>query len=397
METYMNNINLGDHPANPEPPLDPAEPDILTLDRTGDTPTQEPESEDARSTTTQDDDGAITLSGQLTSPSSTLEAIFSGLETLTAAELASQELEEVRFVVPGLLAPGLTVLAGNPKVGKSLLALDLAYSVASGDTFLGHDVNQGDVLFVAMEDSPQRLQLRLAVRHGDGTALPPVRFVLPRMLSITQLINIVEAWASATPTASMVIVDTYGRVSSEKSRGETDYAYVHRTLGQLQRVALERNISVVLVHHNRKAQVETSDQYDKVHGSMAITGVADTNIIIERDRNQLTTVLSVTGRDVHEREFTYRFDIDTGRGIASRRSRLSGLSVDQVQVLRVIHGGATTPKQIALETGKSTTNVQNFLTRLVQEGVLEKSKHGVYEVTKFVAAELDGHAAPEEE
>lgn len=393
----MNSPGESQYPPGPHLTHDPVEPPILTLNGEGDTPTHDAESANAHSTTPRDDSSAITLSGQLASPSPTLKTIFPDLETLTASELAERELEEVRFVVPGLLAPGLTVLAGNPKVGKSLLALDLAYSVASGGTFLGHEVNQGEVLFVAMEDSLQRLQLRLAVRHGDGSALPPMRFVLPRMLSIDQLIAIVEAWASATPSASMVIVDTYGRVSSAKGRGESDYAYVHRTLGRLQRVALDQKICVVLVHHNRKAQVEAGDQYDKVHGSMAITGVADTNIIIERDRNQSTTVLSVTGRDVHEREFTYRFDTDTGRGIARRRSRLSGLTVDQIQVLRVIHGGATTPKEIADATGKSTTNVQNFLTRLVQEGVLEKSKHGVYDVTKAVAAELDGHGAPEEE
>lgn len=64
----------------------------------------------------------------------------------------------MRYVVPGYIAEGLTVLAGRPKLGKSWLALDLAIAVATGGAALGSTkVGQGDVLYLALEDNERRL------------------------------------------------------------------------------------------------------------------------------------------------------------------------------------------------------------------------------------------------
>ena len=53
------------------------------------------------------------------------------------------------------------MLAGRPKAGKSWLALNLAEAIANGGKVLGVDVEQGDVLYLALEDNPRRLQQRL--------------------------------------------------------------------------------------------------------------------------------------------------------------------------------------------------------------------------------------------
>ncbi len=73
-------------------------------------------------------------------------------------ELAEQTFPETLWVVPDLLPEGLTLLAAKPKLGKSWLALGLALAVASGGVALGKvPVNQGAVLYLALEDSPKRL------------------------------------------------------------------------------------------------------------------------------------------------------------------------------------------------------------------------------------------------
>ena len=48
------------------------------------------------------------------------------LNTINGAALMSQPLRPPNFVVDSLLAQGLHILAGSPKVGKSWLALWLA-------------------------------------------------------------------------------------------------------------------------------------------------------------------------------------------------------------------------------------------------------------------------------
>ena len=48
-------------------------------------------------------------------------------------EIMTTVYKPVEFVVDGLLAQGLYILAGAPKVGKSWLALDLCLSIAKGE------------------------------------------------------------------------------------------------------------------------------------------------------------------------------------------------------------------------------------------------------------------------
>ena len=49
---------------------------------------------------------------------------------------------------------GLSILAGGPKVGKSILALHLSVGVAIGGCVLGKIfVQKGDVLYLALEDT----------------------------------------------------------------------------------------------------------------------------------------------------------------------------------------------------------------------------------------------------
>lgn len=51
--------------------------------------------------------------------------------------LYQQPLLPIPYVVDGLLAPGLYILGGSPKVGKSWMALQLCLAVSRGVAFLG--------------------------------------------------------------------------------------------------------------------------------------------------------------------------------------------------------------------------------------------------------------------
>ena len=78
-----------------------------------------------------------------------------------ANELLTEEFPPIQWVVPGIFPEGLTFLAGSPKIGKSLLALQLAHAVASGGKIFDQHLTRGQVLYIALEDSPRRLQQRM--------------------------------------------------------------------------------------------------------------------------------------------------------------------------------------------------------------------------------------------
>ncbi|HTF48223.1 MAG TPA: AAA family ATPase, partial [Pseudonocardia sp.] len=79
-----------------------------------------------------------------------------------ADDLMAVEFPAPNWAVPGLIAEGVTLLVGPPKVGKSWLALNLGVSLAAGTPALGLiPVEAGPVLYLALEDTPRRLQNRM--------------------------------------------------------------------------------------------------------------------------------------------------------------------------------------------------------------------------------------------
>ena len=71
---------------------------------------------------------------------------------MTASELMTIEIPEVKWVIPQLLPAGLALLAGPPKVGKSYLQVKLGKDIINGG---------GRVFYYAGEDSYYLLRTRL--------------------------------------------------------------------------------------------------------------------------------------------------------------------------------------------------------------------------------------------
>ena len=86
----------------------------------------------------------------------------------TAPELQAADFPPIKFVVPGYVVEGLTLVAGKPKFGKSWLLLHAAVAVSRGGYTLG-DIHciEGDVLYCALEDNPRRLKRRMKKLLGS--------------------------------------------------------------------------------------------------------------------------------------------------------------------------------------------------------------------------------------
>ena len=82
------------------------------------------------------------------------------LATFTLGEILQEVEEADDWIVEDLITTGLHLLVGPPKAGKSWLALDMAISVAQGESFLGFATAKSDVLYLALEDTRNRLKTR---------------------------------------------------------------------------------------------------------------------------------------------------------------------------------------------------------------------------------------------
>jgi hypothetical protein len=128
--------------------------------------------------------------------------------TLTAVELDAVELPEPRWTVPGLLPEGLSLLGGRPRQGKSWFCLDLAIAVASGGQALGRiPVASGDVLYLALEDTPRSLRSRLRRLLQGRTPCSRLTIANTWPQESDDALPALESWLDRHPQTRLVVID----------------------------------------------------------------------------------------------------------------------------------------------------------------------------------------------
>ena len=235
------------------------------------------------------------------------------LKTFTAADLAGATIPPTPFIVNTLLPAGLTILAAPPKTGKSWLCLALADAVATGATFFGYKVNEGSVLYMALEDNQSRLQSRL---KAIGSKLPSnLHMVCRNALTLDNgLIDQLEAWISAHSDTRLIILDTLQRIKGAAAYGMDAYANDYARLAPLQELAVEKNVAILAVHHFRKqGNYAVDDVFERLSGSTALFGASDCAWAIYGKRGADEMTFHVTGRDVIDNEYKISFDKEKSR------------------------------------------------------------------------------------
>ena len=298
----------------------------------------------------------------------------------TADELMAAQFPEPRWAVPGLLSEGVNLLAGPPKVGKSWLSLGLALTVASGGKALDAiDVAAGPVLYLALEDTPRRLQARMrrmlgpreAAPHGLtlATACPP----LP-----DGGVQAIAAWLGRNPDARMVVIDVFAKMRGRSPAGMSAYDADYAAISQAKQLADSHGVALVLVHHVRKAG--SDDFLAEVSGTNGLAGAADATLVLKRPRGQADGLLCVTGRDVDEAEYALRFVPEAGAWCLMDGPPQEHIVGDtRAAILRHVrqHPGST-PKAMAEATGLGNDNVKKTCQRMTADGQLAADAAGRY-------------------
>jgi hypothetical protein len=315
-------------------------------------------------------------------PGSTPQEKYNWREyVVTAAALQGMTFPPIKYVVPDLIPEGLSMLVGKPKIGKSWLALDLCIAVASGRYCLGDKrPTQGDVLYAALEDNPRRLQRRIDKLLSPVSAQWPERLTL--VTSWRRLDNggadDIRDWIESMPEPRVVILDTLAGVKPIKTQQgyQEDYA----SLEALHRLANEKGVAIIVLHHQRKMEAE--DPLDTVSGTLGLAGCADTVLVLSRSSQG--TTLYVRGRDVEEAEHAVTFNKDSCRwsilGDASEIHR----SNERGKILAALQdaGSPMTPREVADATEHSYEAVRKTLQRMFTAGEVEKAGHGRYTLSQ---------------
>jgi hypothetical protein len=297
-----------------------------------------------------------------------------------ATELLAMEIPEPTYVIPGLLPQGYGFIGGPPKLGKSWLVLNWAIAVASGGYALGSiEVEQGDVLYLALEDTARRLKSRLQKILNYGDRAPErlrIETQWPRLDQggLTQLAK----WLSAHPEARLVIIDTLQKIRRPHGKGSDIYAADYETVEGVKRLADLYDVAILVVHHTTK--MDYADPLQSISGTQGLTGAADSIMVLKRERGRADATLFITGRDVEEQEIALNWDASIGTWKMLGDAADYRLSEERKAVKDVLGKSdePLTPKETADRLGKNHNSVKKLMFDMSNDGQIKNLGRGKY-------------------
>ena len=192
--------------------------------------------------------------------------------------ISQANVERVTEVVDGMIAQGtLGMLVGADGVGKTLAAVALSCSVATGAPFLGHIIRKpGPVLYLASEglESIRPRVAAWAKHHGkdmadlDGIHLSTIEAGTLALLNPADTQAIIDDIDRLGIKPAMVVIDTLAMAGGLED--ENSAAQMGALMANLRRIAEASGAYVMVVHHAGKGEGA------KYRGSSALRAACST-------------------------------------------------------------------------------------------------------------------------
>ncbi|WP_316234330.1 AAA family ATPase [Bradyrhizobium sp. SZCCHNR1098] len=306
------------------------------------------------------------------------------LRPFSAPDLLAKDFPEPKFIVPGYIGEGLTILAGRPKIGKSWLALNIAVAVAAGGIVLGSlQVEAGSVLYLALEDTQRRLQSRLKQVLGEDELPDDLYFATDCPRLDEGAYEQLDQWVDSQENPRLIIIDVFNKVRPAAIGRESPYEADYRALGPLKAYADSRNVAVLILHHTRKMSAQ--DPFDTISGTTGFTGAADAALVLASDDDGVS--LYARGRDVEEVGTALEFDRKTGRWNALGDRDDFRRSEPRKAIIGMLENWphqAMTIREIADRTGMDRNNVKQLLHNMKHAGELVTPRRGQYALPNYL-------------
>lgn len=181
-----------------------------------------------------------------------------------ASSLDGQLIQSREWAVQDLVPSGtVTLLGGDGGTGKSLLALQLAFAIATGGRWLGYQTASGPVLFISAEDDQDELHRRTAdILRASGKKFLELDRLTMRSLAGEDALLAVLDRGSGVLTPTPLYAEIEARIAADKPAlivldtladlfpgNENDRAQARQFIGLLRGWAIRHSCAVILLAH----------------------------------------------------------------------------------------------------------------------------------------------------
>jgi RecA-family ATPase len=208
------------------------------------------------------------------------------IEFKSSVEIMNTPMKKRRFIVDEMIYPGLHVLSGDPKIGKSWMMMDMCLAIAKGEKFLGRKTEQGHVVYMALEDTSDNLQTRMYELTDEPT--DNLQYVLLVNTLGNGLEDDLRKCKETFSDLKLIVIDTLQKV---RETVDMKYGSDYKDVSTLKSIADELGIAIILVHHNRKQQ--DSNPNNMILGTNGIPGASDGCLVLQRNGDSKNAILNI--------------------------------------------------------------------------------------------------------
>ncbi|WP_342597679.1 AAA family ATPase [Cyanobacterium aponinum UTEX 3222] len=184
-------------------------------------------------------------------------------------EFANLATIQENWLIPSFLPVGeMLMLTALPKVGKTLLANDIAYAVLSGGEILGEKAKQGKVLYISSDETAGSLIRRFQSRGFDLLPEADENLRIMTHLDLSNMGTLESELEDFKP--DLVVIDSLTSITLDLNISEKDSEFAKYGY-KLKDLLKKYNAASILIHHENK----NSEQKGicKVSGSARIVAV----------------------------------------------------------------------------------------------------------------------------
>ena len=299
------------------------------------------------------------------------------VEIKNTAEAVKKGVPPVKWFVPDLIPEGLTLLAGDAKVGKTFFALNVGLALAQGGMALGEKKvdKPYNVCYMALDDSERRIISRVEKLCPEGVPTNfhhidhfPYKFTEPFMKQLAPFLQEIDT--------QFLIVDTWQKVNPPPLQKGTSYEVEYAAVSSVKEFFQSIGISLMIITHTNKTKSEDhTNIFQKIQGSTGMQGGCDSMLLLDKGERGLT--LHTNGNDVADDDFAMEFDKTSFHWyIAGEAQEVFRSDARQEYLDLLRKAGAKGMKQmdIAAKTGKSTAAVGKTLKLMANEGLVIRPK-----------------------
>ena len=295
--------------------------------------------------------------------------------------LSTKEFEPIEWVIEDLLPPGVSLLSGRPKQGKSWLVHAWGLLVAAERPVFGLKTHRSKVLYMALEDSDRRLKLRTSKLMDSHSLfdndLAGYFFKTTEAKQLGKgLESQLDELLTANPDMRLVIIDVLARIRQERRPNQSVYESDYEVGRRLKNITAKfPHVALLIVHHTNKSGL---DALDAISGTNGLAGGVDNTFSMINGSSGLE--LHINGRDIEDSAPIPLIKGPDGMWemISRAEAWKRTISESRAKIAEAMKAGETSPTDIATASGLDINLVGQQLRRLVKKGQIVKVKRGSY-------------------